>query len=281
MSGSDVIGLIAGQGVFPIAVAQGARKSGIALHCVAIRDLTRPEIEAEVDSVTWIHLGEAAKGIGSFAAAGVDRVVMAGKVPKELLYRENVSLELDESAKDVMGALGDRRDDTILGAVADFLAKVGIELLPQYALAPDLLAGAGPLGTLAPTSEQEADVRFGFPIAKRIAALDIGQTLVVKNRAVIAVEAIEGTDAAIRRAGEITPDTCVLKVEKPSQDARFDVPTIGPDTIDSLAAARASLLAFEAGVTVVLERERLVREADARGICVLGVDPNALDSDAA
>ena len=149
---------------------------------------------------------------------------------------------------------------------------LGLELLPQYAHAPDLLVGQGALTKTVPTEAQWADIRFGFPIAKTIGDLDIGQTVVVRDRAVMAVEAIEGTDATIRRAGGIAKGTCVVKVAKPSQDPRFDVPTIGPGTVASLAEAHVAVLAFEAGSTVVLEREVVVRDADAQGIAIVAVD---------
>jgi DUF1009 family protein len=275
----SIVGLIAGMGSFPLAIARAARRSGSRVHCLAIRDLADPAIEQEVEGITWIHLGEAAKGVAAFTEAGVKQAVMAGKVPKDLLFRGDAKDKFDSTGASVMGELADRKDDTILGAVAKFMETLGIEVLPQWALAPELLAGAEPLGSVVPTEEQEADIAFGFPLAKRYGQLDIGQTIVVKDRAVLAVEAIEGTDATIRRAGEIAAGACVLKVEKQGQDPRFDVPTIGLETIRSLVAARASVLAFEAGVTVVLDREALAREADSHGIAVVGVDPERLEQE--
>ena len=271
-----LLGLIAGQGRFPLEVARAANRRGQRLLCLALRGLTEPAIEDEVAEIVWIHLGEAAAGIASFHKAGISEAVMAGKVPKNLLLGDTQSLRFDGDAKHVMDALGDRKDDTILGAIADFLEKTGIRLLPQWALSPDLLAGAGPLGSVALTEEQRADVAFGFPIAKKLGELDIGQTVVVRGRAVLAVEAIEGTDATIRRAGEISPRGCVVKVAKPGQDPRFDVPTIGVGTVDSLLAAGAEVLAFEAGATIVLEREEVSRRADAARIAIVGIDPGEL-----
>jgi hypothetical protein len=273
---SGVLGLIAGQGSLPLEVARSARRRGQRMVCVALRDLASPELETCADEITWIHLGEAAAGIAAFHRAGVQEAVMAGKVPKQVLYRDSAALRLDGSAVALMSGLRDRRDDTILKAIADFLERVGIRLLPQWAFSPELLAPAGPQGSLSPTPEQQADIAFGFPIARQIGELDIGQTVVVKDRAVLAVEAIEGTDAAIRRAGGIAAGGCVVKVAKPAQDARFDVPTIGLGTLESLLAARASVLAFEAGATIVLERDALASRADACGIAVVGVDPDKL-----
>jgi len=274
-----VLGLIAGQGTFPLTIARAARERGQELVCVALRGLTDPAIDDVVSDVHWIHLGEVMGGIAAFRAAGASEAVMAGKVPKELLLGDAASLRMDGSAEAMMGELRDQRDDTILGKVADFLGAMGIRLLPQWALTPDLLLGPGPVGRVEPTEAQREDVRFGFPIAKEMGALDIGQTVVVKDRAVIAVEAIEGTDAAIRRAGEIVKGSCVIKVAKPGQDPRFDVPTIGPVTVASLVAAGSALLAFEAGATVVLDRAEVEREADAHGIAVVGTEPESLRMD--
>jgi DUF1009 family protein len=270
----EALGLIAGQGAFPLTVARSARSRGQKLVCVALRDMADPEIESVVDDVTWIHLGEAATGIAALRQAGVSEAVMAGKVPKHVLYGDE--LRLDGNAERVMSALRDRRDDTILLAIADFLARAGIRLLPQWSLSPELLAGPGPLGAHAPTPAQRADIAFGFPIAKKIGELDIGQTVVVKDRAVLAVEAIEGTDLAIRRAGSIAAGGCVVKVAKPQQDARFDVPAIGPATVESILAANAQVLAFEAQATIVLEREEIVALADSHGLVIVGIGADDL-----
>jgi hypothetical protein len=266
-----MLGLIAGQGVFPLEVARTARRRGVRVTCVALRDQTRPEIEDAVESITWIYPGEIGAGIAAFRAAGVREVVMAGKVTKSDLFQNPDALRLDANAAGLIGDLADRKDDTILGKLADFLETLGLRLLPQYALTPELLAEEGVLTRARPTEAQRADIAFGFPIAKTIGDLDIGQTVVVKDRAVLAVEAIEGTDAAIRRAGAIAAGACAVKVAKPSQDPRFDVPTIGPGTVAVLAEARIAVLAIEAGATVVLERDVVVREADAHGIAIVAV----------
>ena len=269
----QVLGLIAGQGVFPLEVARTARERGVRVACVALRDQTRPEIEGAVESITWIYPGEVAAGLAAFRAAGVRDVVMAGKVTKSDLFQNPDALRLDAKAEGLMSEIADRKDDTILGKLADFLETLGLHLLPQYALTPELLVAEGVLTATQPSEAQRADIAFGFPIAKTIGDLDIGQTVVVKDRAVLAVEAIEGTDAAIRRAGAIARGACVVKVAKPSQDPRFDVPTIGPGTVAVLAEANIAVLAIEAGATVVLERDTVVREADRHGIAIVAVAP--------
>jgi DUF1009 family protein len=267
------LGLIAGQGEFPLAVARSARRAGRRVACVAFRDLTDPGIAGVVADVTWIHPGEVALGLAAFRAAEVRDAVMAGRVPKTALFRDPDALHLDGQARALIAQLGDRRDDTILGMVASYLESLGIRLLPQWATAPELLAPRGLLGGRDLTPAERADVQFALPIARHMGACDIGQTVVVKDGVVLAVEAVEGTNAAIRRAGTFAAGACVVKVAKPQQDPRFDVPAVGAGTLAALVDARASVLAIEAGATVVLEREALLRGADQHGIAVVGVMP--------
>lgn len=267
----SVLGLIAGQGAFPLAVARSAKRAGRRVACVAFRDLTDPGIAREVEDVTWIHPGEVATGIAAFRAAQVRDAVMAGRVPKAALFRNPDALHLDGEARALIARLGDRRDDTILGMVAAHLESQGIHLLPQWAPAPELLAPVGALGSRDLTAAERADVEFALPIARRMGALDIGQTIAVKDGVVLAVEAVEGTNAAIRRAGHFAAGACVVKVAKPQQDPRFDVPAVGAGTLAALVDAKAHALAIEAGATVVLERDELLRGADAHGIAVVGV----------
>ena len=271
----STLGLIAGQGAFPLAVARSAKRAGRRVACVAFRDLTDPDIAREVEDVTWIHPGEVATGIAAFRAAQVRDAVMAGRVPKAALFRNPDALHLDGEARALIARLGDRRDDTILGMVAAHLESLGIHLLPQWAPAPELLAPVGALGARDLTPAERADVEFALPIARRMGALDIGQTIAVKDGVVLAIEAVEGTNAAIRRAGKFAAGACVVKVAKPQQDPRFDVPAVGAGTLAALVDAKAHVLAIEAGATVVLEREELLRGADAHGIAVVGVSPES------
>lgn len=267
---SQPLGLIAGTGELPLAVVHTARERGRPVVAIAFHGQTEPSLE-EHAAVTWLHPGEVGAAVAALRAAGVSEAVMAGKVPKVDLVAEPGALKLDAAGLEVLRGLGDRGDDSILGAVADHLERQGIRLLPQADWVPELVGGAGVLGAVAPSEAQRADVAFALPLAKAVAGLDIGQTLVVKDGAVLAVEAIEGTDAAIRRAGEIASGACVVKVAKPSQDPRFDVPTVGPGTLAAMVEAKAAVLAYEAGCTLVLNRDRLVSEADARGIALLGI----------
>jgi DUF1009 family protein len=186
----------------------------------------------------------------------------------------------DARALALLQGLADRTDDSMLGTLADAILQEGFRLRGQAELAPHLLAERGQLGAVSPTAEQRRDVAFGWPIAKALGALDVGQSVIVQDRAVLALEAVEGTDAAITRGcslGEKGRGSCVVKVAKPSQDPRFDVPTVGPNTLRSMLAAGADVLAVEAGRTIVLEREQLVREADSHGVAVLGLDQATLE----
>jgi DUF1009 family protein len=266
-----VLGLIAGRGRLPLDVARSARRRGRRVAAVAFRGLADAGLEREAAEVTWLHPGEVSAALAALHSGGVREAVLAGKVPKSALLAGAERLEIDARAAALLARLQDRRDDSILALVASVLEQEGIRLLPQADWVPELVAGEGVLGAVAPTPEQRAEVAFAWPIARALGAHDVGQTVVVRGRAVLALEAIEGTDAAIRRAGEFGPGACVVKLAKPHQDPRFDVPAVGPDTIAALADARAALLAVEAGRTLVLDRERFVSLADAHGIAVLGV----------
>jgi hypothetical protein len=272
-AGERVLGLIAGRGRFPLDVVRAARRRGERVVAVGFAGEADPELAREAESFVWVHLGELDRLIESLRSMGAAEVVMAGKVPKTHLYGDRGALRPDARALAVLARLPDLRDDTILGAIAAELEVEGIRLRSQPEAVPELFAGPGPLGRLEPAAAQRADVAFGWPVAKAIGALDLGQTVVVRNRAVLAVEAIEGTDACIARAGALAPGggLVVVKVAKPKQDPRFDMPAIGLDTLKALVAAGGSTLAFEAGRTVVLDRDALAREADAHGIAVLGI----------
>ena len=271
---SERIGLIAGAGELPLAMARAARGEGRAVAGVAIVDLADPELEGELAECRWLHLGELGTLVGFFREAGVRSLVMAGKVPKTMLYGDPRRLRPDPTALALLGRLRDRMDDSILGAVAQLLESEGFRLLAQTAVAPELVATRGPLGSVEPTPEQWAEIRFAWPIARALGRLDVGQSVVVRHRAVMALEAIEGTDEAIRRGGALGgPGCCAVKVAKPGQDPRFDVPTIGLHTIATLAEVKGAVLAVEAGATLVLGRAALAGAADAAGIAVVGVTP--------
>jgi DUF1009 family protein len=270
---ATTVGLVAGLGRFPLEVARGARRRGHRIAAVAFRKLSDPALEAEVDRLGWFFLGELERIFGFFHEAGVEEVVMAGKVPKSFLWKDPSALRPDPRALALMKSLPDRRDDSILGSFAQAIEEEGFTLRGQADLAPELWAPVGPIGRIPLTEEQRRDVAFGWPIAKAIGNLDIGQTVVVRGCAVLALEAIEGTDAAIRRGCALgEKGACVVKVAKPGQDPRFDVPTVGLDTLATLVECDAGVLAVEAGRTVILDREAVARGADEHGISVVGID---------
>jgi DUF1009 family protein len=267
------VGLVAGSGRLPFALADGARRRGQRVAAVALEGFADPALADAVDACTSLRVGELERLFSFLRAAGVRQVAMAGKVPKRLLFEAPGRAAPDARATALLGALDDRRDDSILRAFAGALEAEGFELLAQSALAPELLAPEGPLGRVEPTPAQRADVSFGWSIAKALGALDVGQTVVVEGLAVLALEAIEGTDAAIARGCALgRGGACAVKVAKPQQDPRFDVPAVGVDTIRALAAGGGAVLAVEAGRTLLLQREEMLVEADAAGIAVLGVD---------
>jgi len=272
----QLLGLIAGAGGFPLEIARAARGRGDHVHAIGFHSLTGPSLEDAVDRIEWLHLGELDALLDSFDRAGVRDAVMAGKVEKAHLYGDLEALRPDARAMELLRNLADRRDDSILGALADLLEGQGISLHPQAELVPDLLVSEGVLGAVTPTPSQWSDVAFAWPIARRLAGVDIGQCVVVKERAVLAVEAIEGTDATVRRAGLLGgPGATVVKVAKPRQDPRFDIPTVGLVTLDAMIEVGAVLLAFEADATIVLERDALVEKADAHGVALLAVGEDA------
>ncbi len=244
---------------------------------VGLRGLTEASLAEEVERFAWVHVGEVEPMLARFREAGARQCVMAGKVPKTFLWEHPELVKLDARALGALAGLADRKDDSLLGAFADLLEEEGFTLLGQAELAPGLFAEEGTLGAVAPAEEQRADIAFGWPIAKAIGGLDVGQTVVVRGRAVLALEAVEGTDEAVRRGCALgEAGATVVKVAKPSQDMRFDVPAVGPATIRAMAEGGALALAVEAGKTVVLDRERLVSEADRHGIAVVAVVDGAL-----
>ncbi len=263
------LGLVAGYGAFPLELAASLKRQGVELHVVAAREETSPEIERHADTVCWLHVGKLGGMIRAFQSAGVKAVVFAGKVRKLHLFR---NFRPDLVAIRTLARLPDRRDDTLMLAIVEELARAGIEVLSQTRYAGDLLAGEGVLFGPPPGRAAFRDMDFGYLQARGVAALDIGQTVVVQDGAVLAVEAIEGTDEAIARGGSLgNGKACVVKVAKPNQDLRFDVPAIGAGTIEVMHAAGCRTLAVEAGKTLILERDRVAELARRHGVSVFGL----------
>ncbi len=266
------IGLIAGNGRFPFLALQGARGLGHDVTVVAVKEEAFPELELAAREagadLHWVSLGHLGKCIKVLKGAGVAQAIMAGQVKHAKLFSGIVP---DLTLLSVLTKLRSRNTDALISAVADVLRTEGIDLLDSTAFLAPLLAKSGVLTRRAPSAEDIEDFAFGYRMADAIAGLDIGQTVVVKNRAVVAVEAMEGTDAVIRRAGEIAgPGTRIVKVAKPNQDMRFDVPVVGVATIEAMRAAGATALSIDAGRTLVVDGDRVFSMADEAGIAVVG-----------
>lgn len=263
------LGIIAGNGQFPLLVATEARKQGVSVTVVAHEGETLREIEQVVDHVDWIRAGQIGRMIGHFLRAGVHDVVMAGGIMKTRLFTE---VRPDMRALALMAKLRTKDDDAILRGLATELEREGLVVRDPMDYLQALLATDGPMTAKGPTSEEWEDIRFGWDAAKSIGRLGIGQCVVVKRHVILAVEAMEGTDDTIRRGGRLAHGgAVVVKVSKPGQDRRFDLPAIGPQTINTMTDAGASVIAVEAGHTILLEREALLAEAARQKIVVVGV----------
>lgn len=267
------IGLIAGNGRFPFLALDAARSLGHDVTVVAIREEASPALEAAAAAGTpadfhRVSLGQLGRCIDILKRAGVTRALMAGQVKHTRIFSGIVP---DLTLLSVLRRLTTRNTDALISAVADELGAHGIRLVDSTAFLEPLLARPGRLTERAPNDEERGDLEFGYARADAIAGLDIGQTIAVRRRAVVAVEAMEGTDEVIARAGRLAgPGVCVIKVAKPDQDMRFDVPVIGVATMDALAAAGATVLSVDAGRTVVLDGSRVFEAADAAGVAVVG-----------
>ncbi len=263
------IGLIAGKGELPIVIADEARSHGYAVVAVGLEPLADRELAAHVDEIKWVNVGKFGTLVDTMKKYAISEAVMAGKVSKTLLYKSRITPDL--RAVKLIASLKDRRDDSVLLAIADELAREGITLLDITRFGASLLAPKGVVTKGSPSDQEWRDIQFGWNIAKEMGRLDIGQTVVVKKRAVMAIEAIEGTDEAIRRGGALAGrDAVVVKVSKPNQDMRFDVPVVGLDTLKTMKEVNARVLAVEAHKCLVLDREELVREANKARIAIVG-----------
>ena len=280
-SSFNPLGLIAGNGRFPFLLLEAARARGLEVVVAAIKEETEPEINAIAAKdpgvrVHWLSLGELSKLIETFQAAGVKQAVMAGQVKHKQIFS---SIRPDWKLAKLLMSLGTRNTDSLLGAVAKVLGDEGIELISSTAYLEPLLAKPGVLTARAPDANELKDIAYGRSVAAGIAAYDLGQTVVIAGQACVAVEAMEGTDATIERAGKLFSTLegeastlerrlTVVKVAKPKQDMRFDVPVIGVATIETMHRAGATCLSIEAGKTLIFDREGVVNAADAAGIAI-------------
>ncbi len=269
----EKIGLIAGNGRFPILFAQGARENNVKVVAVGIEGETSPEIKDFVESLHWIKLAQLGKLIKCLKSEGVTRAVMAGGLTKSKMYSRFPFLKYRPDWRGISlfyRQVRDRNDHTLLSAVADELAKDGIKLESSVLFVPQLLAQKGCLTIRKPSESENKDIEYGWNVAKEIARLGVGQSIVVKDKVVVAVEAIEGTDETLLRGSKLARGGVVaIKVSKEDLDMRFDVPTIGPETVKTLKHAGVTCLAIEAGRTLVLDGDEVKHAADRAGVCII------------
>ena len=262
-----ILGLIAGGGQFPLMVAEAARKSDFHIIAVAVHGETDPSLSDKVDKIVWIKLGQLGHLIKAFRKEGVQEALMAGTITKKRMF-ENILPDLKGLA--IMSKLAIFHDDDILRAVANELAKVGIEIVSSTAHLPELIAPAGCMTRRKPDKTENEDICFGWEVAKELGRLDIGQSVVVRSKTVLALEAIDGTDETILRGGRLArKNAVVVKVSKPGQDLRFDVPSVGLETVKIMSQVKASALAVEAGKTLLFDRSEMVKYADRAGIAII------------
>ncbi len=262
------IGLIAGNGQFPFLFAKVAKEHNIKVVSAAVYGDTSFFLRYFVDKINWFKVGDLQKLFDYFKEEQVEHVIMAGQINPDHLFDKNVTF--DQETQKLFDAMRDRKADTIFGAIADRLKKENLELLDSTMLLSSYLAPKGTLTERFPTKSEEEDIKFGFEIAKAMGSLDVGQTVVVKELAIVAIEAMEGTDRAIFRGGKIARQGAVIvKTSKPEQDNRFDVPVVGPRTIITMKKCNASCLAIESGNTLIIDREKCIKLANKAGICIV------------
>jgi DUF1009 family protein len=263
-------GLIAGNGRFPFLVLEGARSQGIEMAVIALKEEASPELEKIAKRLHWVSLGELSKTIELLQQEGVTQAVMAGQVRHNKIFS---AIRPDWKLAKLLFSLPRKNTDALIGAVARVLEEEGIRLVDSTIFLKPLVPEPGVLTRRPPNEHEAEDIAYGIGVARQIAGMDIGQTVVISDRACVAVEAMEGTDETIARAARITggKPLVVVKISKPGQDMRFDVPVVGLPTIEQMKSAGATALAVDAGRTLLFDREKLVGLADASGIAIEAV----------
>lgn len=288
--GDRRIGLLAAWGRFPVLVAEALRRQDFHVSCLGVVDMCDPRLQELCQDFKWIGWGSLGGAIKFFHRCGVREATMAGKFHKALLYQPGVWWHHFPDWKFIktfyqyfITHQRDNKDDTLLGALADAFSGEGVEFRPATDFAPELLVKPGQLAGRPPSAKQQKDIEFGWDVAKQLGALDIGQSVCVKDRSVIAVEAVEGTDACILRAGDLCKkgDFTIIKVAKPQQDMRFDVPTVGVRTLRTMVAAGASVLAIEAGRTILLDDAEFRQFAEYHRLSIIALPSRPASSVAA
>src|ERR1700719_3365691 len=260
-------GLIAGNGRFPFLVLEGARSQGIEMAVIALKEEAAPELERSAKRLHWVSLGELSKAIDLMHQEGVTQAVMAGQVKHNKIFS---AIRPDWKLAKLLFSLPRKSTDALIGGIARVLEDEGIQRVDSTLFLKPLLPEPGVLTRRAPSEQESADIAYGHSVARHIAGMDIGQTVVISDQACVAVEAMEGTDEAIARAARITEgkSLVVVKVSKPRQDMRFDVPVVGLPTIEQMKSSRATALAVDAGRTLLFDRQKLIELADAADIAI-------------
>ncbi|MGB2627197.1 MAG: UDP-2,3-diacylglucosamine diphosphatase LpxI [Candidatus Acidiferrum sp.] len=266
-------GLIAGNGRFPFLVLEGARSQGIEMAVIALKEEASPELEKIAKRLHWVSLGELSRAIELMQLEGITQAVMAGQVKHNKIFS---SIRPDWKLAKLLFSLPRKNTDSLIGAIAKVLENEGIQLVNSTLFLQPLVPEVGVLTRRAPNAEEKLDIEYGLHVARQIAAMDVGQTVVIADRACIAVEAMEGTDETIERASRFAQgrNLVVVKVSKPGQDMRFDVPVVGLPTVESMKRARATALAIDAVRTLLFDREKLIEVADAAGIAIEAFVPD-------
>jgi DUF1009 family protein len=266
----ESLGMIAGKGVYPRVFAESARYHGVKhLFAVAFEKETDPVIEQHVDEVAWLRIGQLQKMLDAFGASGVSQTVMVGQITPTHLFR----IRPDKKMMELLGSLTERNAHSIFGAIGDELKAVGVELVPSSDYMASTMPEAGTLTRRAPTGVEQKDIQLGIEVAKTTSSLEVGQTVVIKEGTILAVEAFEGTDETIKRAGRLGgAGAVVVKVAKRGHDMRFDIPVVGEKTLKMLKKIKAGALAVEAGRTIFLERDKILAMAERMGLSVVAID---------
>lgn len=264
------IGIIAGGGQFPFLFAEAAKREGRQVMVVAHKNESDPGLEEIADGLTWVKLGQLGKIINFFKQQGVEETVLVGKITKTRIFKDILP---DFKGLSLWNKIDIKHDDAILRAVASVLEDEGIKVVESTLFLKELLFPKGILTKNKPTEDQVEDIKFGWRMARAVGKLDIGQCVVVRDRTVLAVEAIEGTDAAIKRGGALGKEkTVIVKVRKPGQDFRFDLPAIGQTTIENMKTVKAAVLAVEASQALLFDAQKVIAAADRAGIVIMGVE---------
>ena len=271
---NQTIGIVAGGGKFPFMIAQAARNQGFRVVAIAHIDETMPPLAQEVDSIIWVKLGQLGKVIKSLKKEGVKKALMAGTITKKKMFE---GAKPDLKALSLFAKLKILHDDNILRGIANEFAQEGIEIISSTSFIPELSAPPGCLTKRHPTKFEKGEIEFGWRMAKELGFLDIGQCVVVREKTVLAVEAMEGTDSTILRGGGIAKEKAVVvKVSKPNQDLRFDMPSVGLETVKTMNKVKASVLAVEANKTLIFDKIEMIDFADKNGISIISSETGSI-----